>query len=384
MARYLAGRLVSGLVVLLLFVTFIFFFSQTFVKGDFVQANFYLSPAEMREQIRVELGLDQPLGVRYVDWLSRLIRLDFGESFYGFPVLPAVFTAIKRSLLVMVPGMVLAFLIGEYLGRVSAWRGPGFLTDSATFLAIVFYSFFPPAMVFMLKLILEEQLGLVSADASRILNRMERSFPDFSVDLVYDRLLWTILGAVAAAFILNRVVRRLTRRPIPLLALIALIFGLWAASWYAFGFWEPALLIGQFALIPVFTFTLLSMGDMLVVARASVTDTLYDEYVFTARAKGLSEKVVRDRHAARNALLPIVSKAVISLPFLLTGLVIIEAAMNWPGIGSLLYESIRMRDVPTSMGALIVVGVFSLLVRLLLDVLLFHLDPRLRASGNNL
>jgi peptide/nickel transport system permease protein len=107
-------------------------------------------------------------------------------------------------------------------------------------------------------------------------------------------------------------------------------------------------------------------------------DTLAEEYITVARAKGLPERIVRDKHAVRNAILPVVSRLVMTLPYLMTGVVIIEDVFGWPGVGSALSGSLYQQDMPIAMAILLLVGVFSLMARLVLDILLAYFDPRIR------
>ncbi len=113
--------------------------------------------------------------------------------------------------------------------------------------------------------------------------------------------------------------------------------------------------------------------------RTSMIDTLHEEYIQTARAKGLPENIIRDRHAARNALLPVMSRLVISLPFLLSGMVMIEQILKWDGIGSTLFYAVGMQNIPLVVGTFLVIGVLSLLARMVLDIIQAALDPRIRS-----
>jgi peptide/nickel transport system permease protein len=109
-----------------------------------------------------------------------------------------------------------------------------------------------------------------------------------------------------------------------------------------------------------------------------MADTLEEEYITVARAKGLPERIVRNKHAVRNAILPVVSRLVITLPYLMTGVVIIEDVFGWPGVGSVLFDSLYQQDMPIAMAIMLFVGLFSLISRLLLDILLAYFDPRIR------
>ena len=118
----------------------------------------------------------------------------------------------------------------------------------------------------------------------------------------------------------------------------------------------------------------------MIIMQSSMTDVLNEEYVKTAKAKGLPASKVRERHAARNALLPVLSRLVISLPLLLTGIVIIESSVGWPGMGTSMWNALYWQNMPIVMNTLLIVGAIALIARLFLDVLLAYLDPRIRYS----
>jgi peptide/nickel transport system permease protein len=122
----------------------------------------------------------------------------------------------------------------------------------------------------------------------------------------------------------------------------------------------------------------------MLIMRTSMTDTLKEDYITTARAKGLPNRLVRDRHAARNALLPVFSRLIVSLPYMLTGLVIIEVAVRWPGLSGSLFGALYQQDMPMVMTGLLVVGLLAAVARLSLDVLYAFLDPRIRYDAGRL
>jgi peptide/nickel transport system permease protein len=139
-----------------------------------------------------------------------------------------------------------------------------------------------------------------------------------------------------------------------------------------------ALDIIKAGLIPFLTFVLLGFGDTMLLMQSGMIDTRHEMYIQTARAKGLPEKVVRDKHAARNAILPVLSRFVINLPYLLTAIVIVEQATNWHGVGDLLFFSIYNQNTFIYMDIMVIVGLIALVARLALDVLYAYLDPRIR------
>ena len=153
MTRFLIRRLLSGLVVLFVFVTIVFFLVQIIIPGDFVsQFALSLSPSQA-EGLRHQLGLDLPIWQRYLLWLNGLIHGDLGRSYTlsgeGAPIFETLKPVIPPSVLVFGIGTVIAFLLGLWLGKVTAWRGPGFLSSSATFGAITLYTSFPPWLAFL-------------------------------------------------------------------------------------------------------------------------------------------------------------------------------------------------------------------------------------------
>ncbi len=378
MARALSKRLLSGLLILFIFITVLFFFLQLIMVGDYVLVNFwYLTPDE-REAIRAELGLNAPLINRYISWLWDLIRLDLGESYAGFAVGPAIAEALKRSFLLLLPGITIAFVIGSRLGEVTAWRGARFWGDLVIFVFILLYAFFPPSMVFMLQNLFRNDVGIVTISPQMVESTYSRGFPDIEIGVIYDHLLWTSLGAILLTVALGIVFNRLVKRRLPAIAVIAAGAAMWVVLWATGGRLQPSLVVARSLIIPIAAFILLSIGDILIVSRESVIDTVFSQYLTTARAKGLKDAVVRERHASRNAILPVMSKFIISLPYMLTGLTIIEATMNWPGIGSLLYAAVDDRDIPVTMACLLVLGVFSLVTHLGLETALVIADPRLR------
>jgi peptide/nickel transport system permease protein len=116
----------------------------------------------------------------------------------------------------------------------------------------------------------------------------------------------------------------------------------------------------------------------MLLTRNSMLETMREDYVLAARAKGLPEAVVRDRHVARNAILPVVTSLVFSLAFAIDGGVIIETVFSWPGMGQTLVAAAQQEDLPLAVGAFVFVGVFVLLAHLAVDVLYALLDPRIR------
>jgi peptide/nickel transport system permease protein len=130
--------------------------------------------------------------------------------------------------------------------------------------------------------------------------------------------------------------------------------------------------------LPIATLTLVSFAGTMLLTRNSMLETLREDYIVAARAKGLPENVVRDHHAARNALLPVVTSLVYSLAFAIDGGVIIETIFSWPGMGLTLLQAVRSQDLPLALGAFVFIGIFALLAHLIADMFYAYLDPRIR------
>jgi peptide/nickel transport system permease protein len=116
----------------------------------------------------------------------------------------------------------------------------------------------------------------------------------------------------------------------------------------------------------------------MLLTRNSMLETLREDYIMAARAKGLSERVIRDKHAARNAMLPVVTALVFALATALGGGIITETVFSWPGMGLTLLEAARVQDIPMTMGGIAFIGLLSLLAHLVADILYLFLDPRIR------
>jgi peptide/nickel transport system permease protein len=199
-----------------------------------------------------------------------------------------------------------------------------------------------------------------------------------SVPTVMLYVVVTLAGTGLVLAAVNWILGRTLRRRLPVLLFLPLMAAGSVGSWSILGFLPQALDVLYHASLPLATYVLLSFGETMLIMRTSMMDSLKEEYVNLARAKGLPERVVRDKHAARNALLPVFSRLIISLPYLLTGLVIIENEFGWPGMSGSLFSAMNNQDIPVVMGALLVVGVLSAVARLVLDVLYLYLDPRIR------
>jgi peptide/nickel transport system permease protein len=396
MTSYVARRLVSGVFTLFLFVTLLFFLVNIVVPGDYVSQ--FILTGEQGEAIREDLGLDRPLVVQYLDWLRTLASLDLGESFGGFEVWDAIVGALPSTLLVLGVGLAVAFVLGGWLGRVSAYQPSSLATGSLTFIAIAFLTAFPPALAFVMEHLLRSTLGFSGlGHLGGIEEELWLTSP-----LSPGQVMWRVLAVFAITFAvlwaLEWLVKRLWRKRTHRLLFFAAMVIFPLLVWRSLGLSDRIFdLAGTLTLLLVGV-VLLTFGDVQLVTRAAMDDVLLEDYVLVARAKGLPERRVRDHHAARTALLPVLSRFTVSIPYFLTGLVILEAVFGGvgagsgfvgitqqifgpPGMGVLIFDAVRTQDTPMIVGSLLIVGAITLLLRIALDVAHAALDPRIRFDG---
>lgn len=382
MTRFLIKRVFWALITIFLFATAMFFIVQVIIPHDFT-VQFALSQTRaQREAMQEELGLSLPLWQQYLNWIRNFFTGSFGQSFYGYQVMDMFKASIPVSLLVFLTGTALAFIIGLWLGKSTGWKGPGVITSITTLSGIALYTTFPPWLAWLIMYFIGSRFNIFRpvfrSNSFQGLDRDIWGPTSLSPSAVASHMVVSLIAFTLILVVINSLLHRLTRRKLPVLIIILLIVSGAYISWQALGFDLQAKDIIARALIPTLTYTLLSFGETMLIMRTSMADTLEEEYVAVARAKGLPERVVRDKHAARNAVLPVVSRLIITLPYLMTGVVIIEDVFGWPGMGSVLWASLYQQDMPIAMAILIFVGVFSLLARLALDILLAYFDPRIR------
>lgn len=394
MVRYLSRRAVSSIIALFLFLTLMFFLTEIMIPSDFTIQFALDMPPEQRAELRHELGLDLPLWQRYLRWVGDLVRGDLGHSFYGAQNTEIFKLVLPYTLLVFLMGTVVAFLVGQWIGKVTAWHGPGPISSTAVVSGIALYTAFPPWLAFLVTYFLfrRKRFAPILYDGFRSGYNVN---PFASYEEIWGKVPWTpdqvmtymLLSCVAVALVLivaKAGWQRVRHRRLPAWPFVLAFFAGMAGTWALTGYWRLALNILSVAGIPIVTYVLLSFGETMLIMRTTMTDTLKEEYITTARAKGLPGHLVRDRHAARNALLPVFSRLIVSLPYMLTGLVIIEIAVRWPGLSRSLFGALYQQDIPTVMATLLLVGIVAAIARLALDVLYAFLDPRIRYDAGRL
>jgi len=218
-----------------------------------------------------------------------------------------------------------------------------------------------------------------------------RSAP-FSSQYIFIKLLWSalfIIIAVIAAFAVQASLKTVKSKRIAFWSIIVLsliaIGTWWATASYVDPKTHETFRLGRYAvdiimhmILPIITLTVLSFAGSMLVMRDTMLEIIKEDYITTAKAKGLPDKVVRDKHAARNALLPLITNFVISLGFTVSGGIITETMFSWPGMGLAYLQALNEQDVPLLTGLLTFTGIFVLFAHLVADILYAFLDPRIR------
>lgn len=324
MGFYLLKRLIL-MVPLFIGITIISFAVIHLAPGSPIDLATDLNPkatAEVKARMRAFYGLDKPLPVQYWNWVSRLLTLDFGNSFSqdGRKVTDKIFERLPITVLINVISLVLILICAIPIGVLSATYKNSFFDKATT--VFVFVGFAVPTfwLALLLMILFGVQLGWLPISGLTSLNY---EYLPASAQL-WDRISHLILPILISAF-----------------------GGLAGLSRYM---------------------------------RSNMLEVIRQDYITTAKAKGLAEQTVIFKHALRNALLPVITILGLSIPGLIGGSVIFETIFAIPGMGQLFYASVMARDYPTIMGILVIGAVLTLLGNLIADVSYALADPRIREA----
>jgi peptide/nickel transport system permease protein len=383
MSRYILKRLGQIAITFVSFVVLVYALIES-QPGSFAAA-FNSNPkltAAQREVLARNLGLDRPPVERFLIYLRNLARGDLGISFtfYPKPVSEVLLERAPRTLALFLTSAVLSFAFGFATGKVLAWRRGKAVEYVATVGGVVLYSVFVPWFALMMLWLFSYQLKLFPI-GKFVSPELWRTAPVDANTVFIQMLAKAVVIALAVATV-RLVTRRWPARRGRLARWGSLIVGfvLVAGYWRLNGLGIYALDIAHHLVLPVLTLVLINFAGTMLLTRNSMLETLREDYIATARAKGLPDAAIRDKHAARNAMLPVATSFVFALAFAIGGGVIIETLFSWPGMGQTLLQAATTKDIPTTMGALIFIAVLALLAHLVADVLYAYLDPRIRYS----
>jgi len=379
-SRFIIRRIVRAFVALLLFQASLFGLIHSLPYDFSVFVSFGGSPNN-RVFVQSYYGLDLPFLEQLFNWWVNFFKFDLGESFLHWPtpVSEILLTRMPRTLLLFLSATILAYVLGFWLGKTIAWRRGTLLEFGLTLGGVAGYTSFAPWLGFVAINIFGWYLGWLPYQ--RLVNPNIWFNAPITIDYLLVRMVISAIVILTGLYLLNTFTRKMKERPRRLVLriggyfFIAITLLVW---WQRSGISRYALDVLDHLALPLGTVVLLSFGESMMLIRMSMLETMREDYVLTARAKGLSENVIRDRHVARNAILPVITRMLLNLPFVLVGSLAIELVFMWHGMGKTLFDAIEFQDIPMLMGILSVTGIILLCAHVLLDILYVYLDPRLR------
>lgn len=313
MVRFLLNRLGQSIILLFLVTVITFFLINLAPGGPSSVMRMDASPEERQAMVE-KLGLDQPVLVRYVDWLKNALQGDLGISFTSSePVIQRIAERLPYTIELTLFTIAISVIVGIFFGVLSAIKRGKAQDHVINFISVI---------------------GL--------------SVPAFWLGLMLILLFSVTLGWLPSSGVGTR----------------GADFNLWG--------WISHLIL------PVLILTTTVLPNIVRFTRSSMLEVISQNYIRTARAKGAKESVVLYIHALRNALIPVVTIIGMLIPRLLSGAVITEAIFGWTGIGTLIIDAARGRDYPLVMGVTVVITIVVVLSSLIVDLLYSRIDPRVK------
>lgn len=323
MVKYIVKRIL-GLIPTLIGITLISFFVIHLAPGKPTDMQTSLNPKvsyEAKQRLDKLYGLDKPLHIQYIEWMKRFVRLDFGRSYLDDrPVMEKIAERLPITIFINFSAILLTLSFGIPLGIISAVKR-GKLPDKLTTI-FVFIGF---------------------------------STPGFWLALILMNLFCINLGWLPVS-------------------------GITSLDFDSFSFTGKIFDMARHLILPIAISTFGSLAVISRYMRTEMIGIIHQDYIRTARAKGLDEKSVIYKHALKNALLPVITILGLSVPGLIGGSVIFESIFAIPGMGRLFYESVMARDYPVIMGALSIGAILTLLGNFLADIAYSYADPRIRVA----
>ena len=317
--RYLLSKCLQAVVTLLFVLTFNFFLFRV-IPGDpvgLLARSEHFTPEDVA-RLRHEQGLDLPMVEQYVIYMKDVVTGNLGESLRtGIPVRELIGSRMWPTVLLVGLGTILASWLGVLIGIRGGWRRGSRFDTTSQYSSLVLYAM-PEGWLGMLLLLL------------------------FS-----GWLHWFPAGGYASA------------DETGVAHVVDLLDHLF---------------------LPLLTLTLGYIGGYAIVMRSSMIETINEDFVHTARAKGVPERLVRRRHVVPNAFLPSFTLIILSFGFVLGGAIVIETVYSWPGLGLLTYNAINTKDYPVIQGVFLIASAAVIVANLVADVTYGYLDPRIRQA----
>ena len=320
--KYAAQRLIQIVITFFVILTILFLLFRL-APGDPVSRM--VDPDMTPEEAEIlisQLGLDQPIWLQYLYYIKNFFTGNFGYSFYyGRPVVQVIWDRLPNTVLLFTTSIILSALVGIFLGKIAAWHKGGKTDSWMTIGALATHTVFLPWLALILIWVFAYKLGW------------------FPITGMISEEVWLDPEA---------------------------------------GLWAKLLDVVHHMVLPLATLFLIHFGGFLLIMRSSMLETLKEDYILTARAKGLEERVIRNHHAAPNAALPVVTSVGLTLAFSINGGALTETVFTWPGIGRELVFAVSNSDYPLAQASFLLIAIVVLLSNLVVDILYTYLDPPIR------
>jgi len=377
-----------------LIIVFFLFLVTSYVLFDSIPGNAFQSlllnpelPREAYDLVIQLYGLDKPLYERVILYIQNFFRGDFGYSYVHYPRTPIELIAerLPRTLMLFAMVNIVAFYTGFLIGKILAWRrgskSETWITVTSVFSYTVFYPWFALMMLWFFGYKLDW------LPIGKFLYPEKWYDSPYDSDVIFVSMIKFI--AVASilqmlAFVYTRNIESISaRRNVRFTSFMIIIIG-------SLIYWNTGEMLNQkiyamdiayHMILPVFTVTVVAFAGTALLTRTTMMEVMKDDFILTARAKGISQKRIRDRHAARNALLPVVTSFIFTIVTIIDGSVLTETIFSWPGMGQLILDSVLREDIPVAMASFSFIGVFALIAHFIADISYAYLDPRIRIQS---
>lgn len=377
-----------------LIIVFFLFLVTSYVLFDSIPGNAFQNlllnpdlPPEAYEQVIKLYGLDKPLTERVILYIGNFFQGDFGYSYKHYPRTPIelISERLPRTLMLFAMVNIVAFYTGFLIGKILAWRRGSKSETWITITSVFSYTIFYPWFALMMLWFFGYKLDWLPIG--------KFLYPEKWYDSPYDSdvIFVSMIKFTAVVSILQMLIYIFTRNIESLnLRRNTRFSGFIFLTIASYIYWNSGDLVNQkpyamdiayHMILPIFTVTVVAFAGTALLTRTTMMEVMKDDFILTARAKGLSQKRIRDRHAARNALLPVVTSFIFTIVTIIDGSVLTETIFSWPGMGQLILQSVLEEDIPVAMASFSFIGVFALIAHFIADISYAYLDPRIRIQS---
>jgi len=388
MLEYVIRRTLQLIVVFFIFLVSSYLLFNAIPGNAF--SNLLLNPTlppDAYEQVLATYGLDKPLFERLQLYIINFFKGDFGYSYKFYPKTPIELIAerLPRTLMLFSIVNIVAFYTGFLIGKILAWRRGSRSETWITITSVFSYTVFYPWFALMMLWVFGYKLGWLPI--GKFLYPEKWYDAPFDSDIVFTSMIkFTIAISFLQflAYLATRGIESLNlRKYLRFSSLLLIIIG-------SYFYWNSSNMIIQkpyamdiayHMILPVIVVTIVAFAGTALLTRTTMMEVLKEDYILTARAKGISQKRIRDRHAARTALLPVVTSFIFTIVTIIDGSVLTEQIFSWPGMGQLLLQSVLEEDIPVAMATFSFVGIFALIAHFVADISYSYLDPRIRIKS---